>query len=444
MVTITPETLRRLRRSVLFSLFGLCVFVVALYLSFPSERAKEVAIRTAAARDLDVEIGSASPAFGFGVVFHDILVRTKPATGKPTRFTIQTARLSVSPWSILSSSKTYGISLEAFGGRIDITQSGTPGKKGPFELQVRARDVNLGELPGVRDAINLPLAGTAKLDLRIASTSGKLAESTGEITLNCDNVVIGDGKTPLKVAGNPFLSGGLTLPRVRLDDFGGHVAIDKGLAKLQEIGGKSRDGEVALEGEVTLRDPLPTSTVNAYLRFKLSDAFLRQAPSVQTILQMAGAQGKRPDGFFGMRLSGRLGQLNAPLLSPTSPIAAPPPGRAGTRAAITPTFRPLVPAPSAPPPPSPPAMMAVGASPAPPPEPPPPPPPSPPAPAAPASPPPSTPSGGWHSPVPLPAGTAVADGPPPPPAEAPAAAPPPPGPPPPPPSPEEQPPQPPQ
>ncbi|HEY6477771.1 MAG TPA: type II secretion system protein GspN, partial [Polyangia bacterium] len=296
MARFSPEMLRRLRRPALFSLFGLVVFIVALYLSFPAERAKQVAIRIAAARDLDVEIGSASPAFGLGVVFRDVLVRTKPASGKPTRFTIDQVRISVSPWSLLSSSKTTTIALEAFGGHVEITQTGAPGKKGPFELKVRARDVKMSDLPGVRDALNLPLAGVAKVDLDLASESGKLAEANGEVTLSCDKLVIGDGKTPLKVAGNPFLAGGLTLPRVRLDDFGGHVAIAKGLAKLQEIGGKSADGEVALEGEVSLRDPLPSSTVNAYLRFKFSDAFLKQAGAVQTILQMAGAQGKRPDG----------------------------------------------------------------------------------------------------------------------------------------------------
>jgi len=434
MVTLSPDLLNRLRRPALFGLVGLVVFIVALYFSFPSERAKEVAIRTAAARDLDLEIGSASPAFGLGVVFHDILVRTRPATGKPTRFTIESARLSVSPWSLLSSSKTITISLEAFGGHIDITQTGAPGKKGPFELQVRAHDVRLGDLPGVRDAINLPLAGTAKVDLNILAPSGKLAEANGEITLSCDNVIIGDGKTPLKVAGNPFLSGGLTLPKLRLDDFGGHIAIDKGLAKLQEITGKSRDGEVALEGEVTLRDPLPTSTVNAYLRFKLSDAFLKQASAVATVLQMVGAQGKRPDGFYGMRLSGRLGQLNPPVLSPTSPIIGTPLPRSGTHAAITPAFRPPPPPPSVPPPVPAPAAIAAAPPPPPPPEPvappPPPPPPPPPAPPAPSA---TTAAasvapgaGGWHAPVPLPAGTTVADGAPSAPAAEPAAAPPPP------------------
>jgi len=208
MVTLSSDTLYRLRRPALFGLFGLGVFVAALYFSFPSERAKEVAIRTAAARDLDLEIGSASPAFGFGVIFSNILVRTRPTSGKPTRFTIESARLSVSPWSLLSSVKTTTVALQAFGGRIEIRQTGAADKKGPFELHVRARDVKMSELPGVREAINLPLSGTAKIDLDLTSPSGKLAEANGDepivvrndaadwaelSQLEFDNVVISPG-----------------------------------------------------------------------------------------------------------------------------------------------------------------------------------------------------------------------------------------------------------
>src|SRR3569623_604853 len=121
MVNIPLEKLRRVRRSALFGLFGLAVFLVALYASFPSQRAKEVAMRVAASKDLDVEIGSASPAFGLGVIFRDIHVRTGPPTGKPTRFTIESARIALSPWSLLSSNKTDTDSLEAFRGPIAIT-----------------------------------------------------------------------------------------------------------------------------------------------------------------------------------------------------------------------------------------------------------------------------------------------------------------------------------
>ncbi|HMC93760.1 MAG TPA: type II secretion system protein GspN [Polyangia bacterium] len=393
---MTTDRLRRLRRIALFTGFGLVVFVVALYFSFPYQRAKEMAIRMASDKDLDVEIGSAGPAFGLGVTFHDIRVRTRPTTGKPTRFTVESARVSVSPLSLFSSSKSYTVLLDAFGGQIEFSQSGTPGKKKPFQLAVYAKGVKMNELPGVRETINLPLVGTAKVDFEVASETGRFADATGEITFSCEGCVLGDGKSPLRVAGNPFLSGGLTLPRVRLDDLGGHVAIDKGVAKLQGVEAKSPDGEIALEGEVTLRDPVAMSTVNAYLRFKLSDAFLKQAANVQTILQMAAAQGKRADGFYGMRLSGRLGQLNPPLLSPTSPITSSPAGpRPGIRASISPSSSGFKLPPQAPVPAASVAVVAPPPPDAPPPASPPPPSPPPPPPAAP--PPTANPAtGGWH------------------------------------------------
>src|SRR5213078_691810 len=98
----------------------------------------------------------------------------------------------------------------------------------------------------IKAALNLPLTGTLKLDLEVASSTGRYAESNGAISFTCASCVLGDGKSPLRVEGNPFLAGGLTLPRVRLGDFGGHVAIEKGTAKLQGVEAKSPDGDVAL------------------------------------------------------------------------------------------------------------------------------------------------------------------------------------------------------
>ena len=51
--------------------------------------------------------------------------------------------------------------------------------------------------------------------------------------------------------------------------------------------------------------------MNLYLRFKLTDAFLQKASSLQMILQAAAAAAKRPDGFYGLCIGGRLGQMIA-------------------------------------------------------------------------------------------------------------------------------------
>ena len=403
MVTLSPDKLRRLRRIVLNVGFGLVVFVVALHLAFPYERAKEVAIRLAAQKDLDVEIGTAGPAFGFAVAFHDIRVRTRPAPGatgaaaKPTRFIIDTAKVSYSLLSLFSSTKSFTISMDAFGGRVAFEQEGTPGKKNVFHVDLRAAGLKMAELPGIKEAINLPLAGTLKLELELTSETGRYADAHGAITFSCADCVVGDGKTPLVVPGSSFLAGGLTLPRTRLGNLGGRVAIEKGIAKLQGVEAKSPDLEVSLEGEVALHDPLPTSTVNAYLRFKFSDAFLQKAATVQAMLQMAGAQGKRPDGSYGLRIGGRLGQMSPPVLTPISPIIG------GGAVPIRPIARPTIAPAMAPPRPPvnpqtypPPAPAPAPAEAPPPPPPPAPPPPPPPTEAPPPPPPAGASAGGWR------------------------------------------------
>jgi type II secretion system protein N len=376
---LSPEMLRRLRRGAINTGVFWLVFIFALYVWFPYDRAKEMAINMAAAQGLDVDIESAGPAWGVGVSFSNIRVKTRPTTGKPTRFSIQKASVTTSIFGLLfSSSPPFNISMDAFGGSVDLSQSGAPGKKGPFRFEVSARGVNLNEVPGIREAINMPIFGTLKLDVDLASSSGKFADSKGAISFLCESCVAGDGKSPLKIEGNPFLGGGLTLPKVRIGDLRGEITVDKGLAKLKGIESKSPDGEISLEGDVSLRDPLPSSIVNAYLRFRLSDAFLKSASTVQTILQMAGAAGRRPDGSYGLRISGRLGGP-AMSLSASSPFGGlTPPVRPGGRPTPPPAYvppPPVAPMPSqAAPPPPPPAAES--------PPPPPPPPSQPPEPQA--------------------------------------------------------------
>src|SRR6476660_5833 len=160
MVTMTPDKWRQLRKIGIYAAVGLVVFIAALYLSFPYERAKETAIRMASKQlDVDVEIDSAGPAFGLAVMFRDIRVRTRPTTGKPTKFTIDSAKFSPSIFAPLLSSSPFALALEGLGGKAVLDQSGTPGKKGGFKTELAAHEIDLAEIPGVKEAINMPLSG---------------------------------------------------------------------------------------------------------------------------------------------------------------------------------------------------------------------------------------------------------------------------------------------
>ena len=165
MLSITPERLRAVRRWLLQSAFGLLVFGVALYFCFPYDRAKDLAIAWAGTQGYDVTIGSAGPGFGFAVNFKDIRVRSRPTgTGKPVRFSLDSARVRVSPFVMFSKATTsLGLAATGLGGELDLDLFNQ--KKGPMHIGIKAQSIDLSELPGVRETINLPITGTFEMSL---------------------------------------------------------------------------------------------------------------------------------------------------------------------------------------------------------------------------------------------------------------------------------------
>jgi hypothetical protein len=124
---MTPERFRMIRRTVGMGAFGLVVFVFSFMLAFPYERVKDTVVAQAAAANLDLEVGSTGPLFGFGVVMKDVVLRTRPALGeKPSVMSIQEARLSSSPFVGLKGQTAYDntVSLDAWVGRWTSTRAG--------------------------------------------------------------------------------------------------------------------------------------------------------------------------------------------------------------------------------------------------------------------------------------------------------------------------------
>jgi type II secretion system protein N len=320
MISLSPERLRKLRAFGLRAGFGLLVFIIAFYVSFPYHRIKDTVVAMASQQDLDVEIASAGPILGVGIAFHDIVVQTRPVdSSKPTRVRIDDARVSISPLARLVGEEAYSLSAAALGGDTDIDWQASKTKS---RLNIKSEDLAMSELPGVKEAINLPLAGKLGLTVDLAMPGNRLGAGAGSIRWTCAACVIGDGKAKLKVASNPMLAEGLSLPRLKLGDFTGRIAFENGLGKLQAVQARSPDGELYIEGEIRLADPLPMSQVDLYVRFKLSDALLKSSDKLQLIFQLIESMGKRSDGFYGLRLQGSIGRLGAPQWMKSSPFAS--------------------------------------------------------------------------------------------------------------------------
>jgi type II secretion system protein N len=317
------ERRRKLRKLGLHAGVGFVVFLIAFYASLPYDRFKDQVVALASQRNIDVEIGSAGPTLGIGIAFGDIRIATRPTDGsKPTRLRIDSAKIGVSPLARLAGQDAASVSAEALSGDIGVDYRGNRSRA---QVRVKARELAMAELPGVKEAINLPLAGKLDLNLGLTLTPNRVAETSGSLGWSCAGCAIGDGKAKLRVAGNPLLAEGLSLPQVRLGDFTGKVLIEKGVARLQTVQARSLDGEVYIEGEIRLVDPFPQSLADLYVRFKPSDTFIKKSDKLQLLVQLADA-GKRPDGYYGVRLSGALSRLS-PIWSKTSPFSSGAPGR---------------------------------------------------------------------------------------------------------------------
>jgi hypothetical protein len=158
------------------------------------------------------------------------------------------------------------------------------------------------------------------------------SEAKGTLTWTCTACAVGDGKAKLTIASNPLLAEGLGLPKIRLGDFSGKVAIDKGVGRLQNVQLKSQDLEVSVEGEIHLAQPIAASHVDLYVRFKLSDSLLRSSEKLRTIMDFTAQMGKRPDGFIGFRATGTFQNMSnvqwlktSPFVSTTAPAKPAPP-----------------------------------------------------------------------------------------------------------------------
>jgi type II secretion system protein N len=315
------DRLRRLRKIGATAAFGLFVFFLVFVLTLPYGRLKDYLVALAGQQGYDVEVKSAGPALGLGIRLKDVIVATRPSgTAKPTRIAIPVAKVRWSLLGALAGRKTYQVSANVFGGDLDVETSRS---KTESRLDISATAIDLSEIPWVKAATNLPLSGKLDLQLDEKMPGLRASATVGSLTWTCSACAMGDGKAKLVIPGNPLLAEGLGLPKIRLGDFVGRVSIDKGVGRLQGAQAKSPDGELYLEGEIKLATPLASSSLDLYVRFKLSDALLKSSEKLRTIMQFAGSAGKRPDGFYGFRISGPLNHLGVPQWTKTSPFGAP-------------------------------------------------------------------------------------------------------------------------
>lgn len=348
------ERQRRLLRWVGYPGFALLIFLLALYASIPRDRLRDRLERelsqdpSPTARmgtGMDVSIGDLGLSLvPPGVTLRDITLKQRAFAGpgadpglgagdkdkasKPRAYFIESIALRASLLDLLVGARAGRVELSGFDGEA-MARARLSGQEVQANLDIKG--IALAMVPGLAQVVPLPLTGaltaTAEFQSGLDGKTGRLqiAGATGLAEISLEDCTIGDGKAKLTVPGDPFLSQGLTFPKVKLGKISGKLVIAKGRATLDQVRTKSADAEASVEGYIELRDPLPLSEVHLYLRFKPMPALIGREPSFELLVNgMAAA--KRADGFLGFSITG-------PLSHPLGRPAKEPPAGVNVRAA---------------------------------------------------------------------------------------------------------------
>lgn len=357
----------RLLRILGYPLFGFGVFVLSLYLSLPLERIKD-----RLERELSQEPGPPVPGSGglgiglgmdvsigqlglhvipIGASLSEITLRPRrqpsaDTEAKPPKpMFIEDVTVYLPLMTFLGGGQGLDLAVQAIGGSLDA--SGSTGSEG-MALKMDLEHLGLGRAPILAQLLPLPITGSlgGQIDLKVparkppavggppprgragggggSAAQPEFSKATGLVEIKLEQAVLGDGKAKLVVPGDPFLSQGLTFPRLNIGNIGGRVVIDHGRASFSDIHSRSADAEIWLEGYIDLHDPLPQSELKLYLRFLPSAALIKREPTIE-ILNNAMSAGKRPDGALGFAITGTFGvPRSRPAKEPPEGVSARP------------------------------------------------------------------------------------------------------------------------
>ncbi|HEX8953272.1 MAG TPA: type II secretion system protein GspN, partial [Polyangia bacterium] len=351
---------RRIATFVGYPLFALFVALLAFYWSVPRERVKE-RLESALSADvtsgqplaigMDVQIGELTLRMftGLGFKASDIVLRTRPITPgeKPTRYIIDDVRVRLGLWSTIFGRPSYSFLAHALSGAVEGHVSGNDEET---KAAIDIEKLVLTGVPAIQQALGgLPVEGSVSGKLDVSVPKNLLANCNGTVDVDIEDIAFGDGKAKLTVPNDPFLSAGVTVPRIKLGKLSGQIIIDKGRARFEGVRVHSADADATLEGYVELHDPIGTSQIHAYLKFRPSEALTKREATIELMTNALAGTAKRADGYLGIQMTGPLaamfflpskdppfgvttrsepaapGAPSAPPTSATAPVLTPPP-----------------------------------------------------------------------------------------------------------------------
>lgn len=298
---------------------ALVTFVFALHLTFPYERVRDQAMHALGSK-YDVTIGGVERSLVPGrFALTAVTLRSRPSVaGQPTT-TMYFKRVEIDlGFRALIAGKTE-IGLDIATGTGAITGKLVMDKR-QTAADFKLAKVPLAMIPGVSDAVGLPMSGNAdgKVKLTLTKVPGKQdidwSKASGVFELTCKSgCLLGDGQAKIypkskRPGDEAWTKDGVPVPTLRIGSFNLAIDIVKGVAKRRAFTLNSPDGEVELDLEIKLARAINDSPITGCIKYKCSKELYDREPKFRSQCDFGSAVIDSA-GMHHIKLLGKLGNV---------------------------------------------------------------------------------------------------------------------------------------
>ncbi len=282
---MSPNTKRRILKSLGYSTFFGFSLVLMLFLTFPYQTVADIAVAEARKSNITLSIGSIGPGL-FAVKAKQINVTLPKQEGSPEPEPIPINEVRVRPGlfplGVVYSAKLFGGTVD---GRLGV------GKK-PVVI-IKAKGLDLGRTNS-KAAVGLDLVGELDTDINLTLDNADGTKITGKIGLNGQGITINGGTVAQ-----------YDLPKVELGRLEMNFKVEGGKATVEFFKAQGTDIEASLDGEITLAQKPLMSALKLALKFKPAEEFLKKNSFIQTGLNFAMTKDSK--GYYTVNVNRVLG-----------------------------------------------------------------------------------------------------------------------------------------
>lgn len=293
-----------------YAVLALVTFVIALHLTFPYHRIRDRALETLSAK-YDVTIGGVERSWVPGrFKLTAVRLQSRPAVvgQSVTMMYFKEVEIDLAFAPLVSGKVEIGLDVSTGAGKITgaVTQ-----QKSETAFDFKLDRVPLTMIPGISDAVGLPMDGNANGKVRLKLAKNDWSKASGVFELACvANCKVGDGKAKIYPKSNrpgdqAWAKDGVAVPPLNIQRFELAIDIAKGEAKKRKFQLVSTDGEVDVDVNIKLAREIKDSTITGCIKYKCSKALYDREPNFRVTCDF-GSPKVDSEGFHHIKLLGRL------------------------------------------------------------------------------------------------------------------------------------------